>query len=118
MTAVTMRADQVQPGDTIAIGGHMVKMAKRVSYAPFLQPAPTFDPRLFYFAVEREALVTVERPDPDAELIEVMAKNLCEGWEGDDWNDLVEFTRGLWRSTVRAALAAAREAGLLPEVTP
>ena len=68
-----------------------------------------------------DAEFTVTRPDPDAELIEVMAKAICdtyaEGAGAPGWSDSLpngSFEhRAEYRDEARAALAAAREAGLL-----
>lgn len=67
--------------------------------------------------VEPEMLAKVERPDPDAELIEVMAKAIGDriesNWRSERFNERSPRAQRLMRDDARAALAAAREAGLL-----
>ena len=114
MTAVTMRADQVRKGDKITVTLDVSESFSSVNRR-YLRDG---DERSLI--VPEDSEVTVERPDPDAELIEVMAKGAYQGWPDLplDWDDLDENQKDDERCAQRAALAAAREAGLLPEVTP
>ena len=131
MTAVTMRADQVRKGDKISLGGMELDASPvalpdgalsetgkpGVCIATYLYSG---DVQIGCVYLSADSMVTVERPDPDAELIEVMAKGAYQGWPDLplDWDDLDENQKDDERCAQRAALAAAREAGLLPEVTP
>lgn len=64
-------------------------------------------------------LYEVERPDPDEALVEVMAQairadeNASEDDASDGWHETTDSIRAAYRSNARAAIAAAREAGLL-----
>ena len=60
-----------------------------------------------YFIVRPDELVEVEVIDPDAELIEVMARAI----DRRGWDESAEVFNEM--DAARAALAAAREAGLL-----
>lgn len=64
-----------------------------------------------------DMLLTVTRPDPDAELIEVMARAMGDriesNWRSERFNEHSPRAQRLMRDDARAALAAAREAGLL-----
>ena len=61
----------------------------------------------------------VERPDPDEALVEVMAQAIrsynyasnCPA--SGSWDETTDSIRAAYRSNARAAIAAAREAGLL-----
>lgn len=48
-------------------------------------------------------------PGPDAELIEAMARTMCDDVGGDSWDYQSETDRDAWRGTARAALAVVRE---------
>ena len=55
-----------------------------------------------------------EPPDPDAELVEVMAEAIrADDNASDGWHETTDSIRADYRSNARAALAAARKAGLL-----
>ena len=64
-------------------------------------------------------LYEVERPDPDEALVEVMAQairadeNASEDGSSGSWDETTDSIRADYRSNARAALAAARKAGLL-----
>jgi len=57
--------------------------------------------------IDVDTPLNVQRPDPDAELIEVMAKAI----DRRGWDESAEVFNEM--DAARAALAAAREAGLL-----
>ena len=120
MTAVTMRADQVRKGDKIYLGplfDAVVEDAQLLLGRAVIHLCSGIQ-RIATVRLAADYTVTVERPDPDAQLIEVMAKAAYEGWRGNDWDGLSDSLKKIWRASQCAALAAAREAGLLPEVTP
>ena len=117
MTAVTMRADQVRKGDKISLTAQVTGKVPSQRVGAFLitiEDSLGREQTLRFMGLEE---LSVERPDPDAELIEVMAKAI----HGDDdvtWDEELDMYKDRLRVEIRAALAAAREAGLLPEVTP
>jgi len=55
MSKIEVHAHQVRKGDEINIGGHVVKLAAKAFYAPFLEPAPTMDADIWEFAAVRRA---------------------------------------------------------------
>ena len=58
-------------------------------------------------------------PDPDADLVEVMARVIHdlnhEGCKAGDWDGHVDSVQDAWREDAREVLATVRAEGLLPE---
>jgi len=115
MSTITIPAYKVQAGDVIDFGGQpfTVRSTDQHPTVPevFNIWGSGHENSIYNHStvhVSPDQLITVTRPDPDAELIEVMARAICntysDGVGGPRWED---------RNEARAALAAAREAGLL-----
>lgn len=129
MPLIKTLARDMQPGDLIYIGGHPVE----VLLASVLTSHPDDvirDTRTVYVCIPSEPghqlgalplfdneTYEVERPeppDPDAELVEVMAEAIrADDDASDGWHETTDSIRADYRSNARAALAAARKAGLL-----
>ena len=129
MPLIKTLARDMQPGDLIYIGGPPVE----VLLASALTSHPDGvirDTRTVYVCIPSEPghqlgalplfdneTYEVERPeppDPDAELVEVMAEAIrADDDASDGWHETTDSIRADYRSNARAAIAAAREAGLL-----
>jgi len=103
MTTITIPASEVKAGDRLTILGIDV-VVERDAVAHTADGQVRIDWPKGFFWVLSESPITVTRPDPDAELIEVMAKAIEES---------ADLFREGWVEEARAALTAAREAGLL-----
>ena len=129
MPLIKTLARDMQPGDLIYIGGHPVevRLVSVFTSRPYgvirytrtvyvcipsepghqLGALPLFDNETY--EVERP-----EPPDPDAELVEVMAEAIrADDDASDGWHETTDSIRADYRSNARAALAATRKAGLL-----
>lgn len=100
MPLIKTLARDIQPGDTITIGGVPVAV-ELVSSVERRHRRNIYTPN-GPLVLDDDVLYEVERPDPDEALVEVMAQAIRSD---DDASD--------GPSSGRAALAAAREAGLL-----
>ena len=118
MSTIQIPASELKTDDELSIAGHNFRIS------PWLGPRGRIIAYQMHDgeqvgAVEfpPDMLLTVTRPDPDAELIEVMAKAYRDALglrhHVSGWDDLgIDNQIGV-RADMRAALAAAREAGLL-----
>lgn len=129
MPLIKTLARDMQPGDLIYIGGHPVE----VLFASMFTSHPDGvirDTRTVYVCIpsdhehqlgalplfdnETYEVERPEPPDPDAELVEVMAEAIrADDDASDGWHETTDSIRAAYRSNARAAIAAAREAGLL-----
>jgi len=114
VSTIQIPASELKTDDELPIAGHNFRIA-----SPWLGPRGRIIAYQWHDgeqvgAVEfpPDMILTVTRPDPDAELIEVMAKASWEA-DGSSWAETSTNTKGRVRDDIRAALAAAREAGLL-----
>lgn len=111
MTKLTIRTDQVKPGDTIPVGGHTLTVTRvnpgREHVAITCGKHILFSPPDF--------LLCVERLDPTADLIESMAEAsfLAGTAPGTCWDDLSEGSKDRHRVRAEAALAVAKRLGAL-----
>lgn len=112
MSTIAIPAREVKAGDVIDFGGEPLAVEKTEEshgHSDFY----IYLPRGGMWVAADQPL-TVTRPDPDAELIDVMARAaMIAGRWVPEWDDIDEDGRELARVEIRAALAAAREAGLL-----
>ena len=120
MSTITIPAREVKAGDVIDFGGMpatIVEADVNSSGWAVLGIKMPDDQASggWWHRFASDASLTVTRPDPDAELVEVMAKADCGVWNSGDesWNGRTEESHETYRAGIRAALAAAREAGLL-----
>ena len=117
MSTVTIPAREVKAGDVIDFGGltAVVTDLSVGGHAAIRIQLPSDKEGGWWHRLALNELLTVTRPDPDAELVEVMAKADCGVWNSGDesWSDRTEESHETYRAGIRAALAAAREAGLL-----
>ena len=102
-------ASELKTDDELSIAGHNFRIM-----SPWLGPRGRIiayqmhdGEQVGAVEVPPDMLLTVTRPDPDAELIEVMAKAI----DRRGWDESAEVFNEM--DAARAALAAAREAGLL-----
>ena len=109
MSTIQIPASELKTDDELSIAGHNFRIM-----SPWLGPRGRIIAYQMHDgeqvgAVEfpPDMLLTVTRPDPDAELIEVMAKAI----DRRGWDESAEVFNEM--DAARAALAAAREAGLL-----
>jgi len=129
MPLIKTLARDIQPGDLIYIGGHPVEVLLASVFTSH-PDGVIRDTRTVYVCIPSEPghqlgalplfdneTYEVERPeppDPDAELVEVMAEAIrADDDASDGWHETTDSIRADYRSNARAALAAAREAGLL-----
>lgn len=134
MPLIKTLARDMQPGDLIYIGGHPVEVLLASAFTSH-PDGVIRDTRTVYVCIPSEPghqlgalplfdneTYEVERPeppDPDAELVEVMAQAIrsynyasnCPA--SGSWDETTDSIRAAYRSNARAAIAAAREAGLL-----
>ena len=112
MSTVTIPAREVKAGDVIDFGGQPFAV-ERTDASHGHSDLYIFLPRGGMWVAANDP-ITVTRPDPDAELVEVMARaaTIAGRWV-PEWDDIDEDGRELARVEIRAALAAVREAGLL-----
>ena len=124
MSTITIPAREVKAGDVIDFGGQPFTVKRNDKHADVadvytfwgsVHQRGIFDHSALI--IHPEQLLTVTRPDPDAELIEVMAKAMGDRlevhWRMDDFDQQTPADQENARRDIRAALAAAREAGLL-----
>ena len=109
MSSITIPAREVEKDDVIDFGGQPITVAwSNSAYREdlwVLGIGTKYDPEPVHgLLVGADDMFTVTRPDPDAELIEVMAKAILDNLDGRVRD---------YKTEARAALAAAREAGLL-----
>lgn len=119
MTTLTIPAREILIGDVLTIAGLPFTAAGSSSLGrtqlTFLNDAG----RQSDLYLDPNQTVTVDRPDPDEALVEVMAQAIrsynyasnCPA--SGSWDETTDSIRAAYRSNARAALAAAREAGLL-----
>lgn len=129
MPLIKTLARDMQPGDLIYIGGHPVEVLLASVFTSH-PDGVIRDTRTVYVCIPSEPghqlgalplfdneTYEVERPeppDPDAELVEVMAEAIrADDDASDGWHETTDSIRADYRSNARAALAAARKAGLL-----
>jgi len=129
MPLIKTLARDIQPGDLIYIGGHPVEVLLASVFTSH-PDGVIRDTRTVYVCIPSEPghqlgalplfdneTYEVERPeppDPDAELVEVMAEAIrADDDASDGWHETTDSIRADYRSNARAALAAARKAGLL-----
>ena len=134
MPLIKTLARDMQPGDLIYIGGHPVEVLLASVFTSH-PDGVIRDTRTVYVCIPSEPghqlgalplfdneTYEVERPeppDPDAELVEVMAQayrsyNYASNCPASgSWDETTDSIRAAYRANARAAIAAAREAGLL-----
>ena len=119
MPTIIMPASDLRPGDKINFGGNpatvqYIDKAHAVSvYVRWL-----WDGNLSIISFQKALILTVERPepvDPDADLIEAMAKAIHDTYQTtestvEEWGDASEGVRSEYRRAARAALAVVRAA--------
>lgn len=114
MSTLTVAAKDLAKGDLVTLSGEPfgVILATTFAHEPGMVTVYLCNQngkQVGALGIGEDRLLSVDRPDPDAELIEVMARAI----KADD-ND-----RGRWvadeyyTSNARAALAAARKVGAL-----
>lgn len=104
---LTVRADEVQPGDWIEWLGTVTNIpGAMVGGLWCIDTGPSASDSHVY--LRPDTLITVTRPDPDADLIEAMAKASYEACGVGAWGRADENVREDWREGMRAALAALR----------
>ena len=125
MSTITIPASEVKAGDVIDFGGQPATIVDAEPHAdvPDVMQVKfsglwTRIPDAYGIAsISAGLLLTVFRPDHDAELVEVMARAMGDRievhWRMDDFDQQTPADQENTRRDVRAALAAAREAGLL-----
>lgn len=122
MSTINIPAREVKAGDVIDFGGQPFTVAwSNSAYREdlwVLRIGTKYNPEpVHWLPVGADDMFTVTRPDPDAELIEVMAKaigdRLESNWRSEKFDERSPRAQRLMRDDARAALAAAREAGLL-----
>ena len=125
----TILARDLKPGDVIDFGGQPITLSEHTNTGETCEKTVS---RVYLdwsgggTTLPADLPLNVQRPDPDAELVEVMARAirdayaeriLSDSWAerilSDGWDDMTDKGRENVRSDARAALAAAREAGLL-----
>ncbi len=119
MSTITIPAREVEKDDVIDFGGQPITVAwSNSAYREdlwVLGIGTKYDPEPVHgLLVGADDMFTVTRPDPDAELIEVMAKAIYIS--NARYPTQVVWPNGAtdaYRVNARAAFAAAREAGLL-----
>ena len=128
MTTITIPASELQPGDKISFGGQTVTVLE-VDPHPDVHDIVTLSTTGLWtrcpdsrdlLTVSRTLMLTVERPepvDPDAELIEAMAKAIYDTYRANEtlddgeWVTVSEGPIGSrLRKEARAALAVVRAA--------
>lgn len=123
MSTITIPAREVKARSGISVAGVKCTVTKVETMEPtsttiwYRAVERAHTPLSHYFMVRPDELVEAEVTDPDAELIEVMAKAYRDALglrhHVSGWDDLgIDNQIGV-RADMRAALAAAREAGLL-----
>lgn len=111
MTKLTIRTDEVKPGDTIPVGGHTLTVTSvnpgREHIGLNCGTHVLFSPPAF--------LLCVGRLDLTADLIESMAEAsfLAGAAPGTSWDDLSEGSKDRHRVRAEAALAVAKRLGAL-----
>ena len=124
MSTITIPASEVKAGDVIDFGGlpFTVRSTDQHPTVPevFNIWGSAHENSIYNHSavhVSPDQPITVTRPDPDAELVEVMARAMGDRievhWRMDDFDQQTPADQENTRRDVRAALAAAREAGLL-----
>ena len=104
---LTVRADEVQPGDRIEwLGTVTTSRASIAGGLWYIDTGPSASDSRVY--LRPDTLITVTRPDPDADPIEAMAKANYEACGVGAWGRADENVREDWREGMRAALAALR----------
>ena len=115
MSTIAIPAREVKAGDVIDFGGELLAVEK-TEESHGRSDCYIYLPRGGVW-VTADAPLTVTRPDPDAELVEVMARAMGDRlevrWRLLDFDQQTPADQENTRRDVRAALAAAREAGLL-----
>lgn len=111
MTKLTIRADQVKPGDTIPVGGHTLTVT---SVNPGREHFALTSSRHVVFSPP-DCPLSVDRLDPTADLIESMAAAsfLAGVAPGTRWDDLSDSSKDRHRVRAEAALAVAKRLGAL-----
>ena len=118
MSTITIPAREVKPGSGISVAGVKCTVTKVETVEPtsttiwYRAVERAHTPLSHYFMVRPDELVEAEVTDPDAELIEVMARAMYRDNGGTEW-ERWPATASSYRRIARASLAAAREAGLL-----
>lgn len=117
MNTVTIPAREVKAGDVLTILGVEVAVGRDAVTSASTPNRVRIDWPEGFFWVVADLPLTVTRPDPDAELVEVMARAMGDRievhWRMEDFDQQTPADQENTRRDVRAALAAAREAGLL-----
>lgn len=116
---VTTAADRVAAAIAEADGNHQPgcryvelaqaainAIAEPVAHAVYYQPDGVQYVSLYYHPADQP--LTVDRPDPDDDLIEAMARAIVDS-DVLDWDELPERDMLGYRANARAALAALRE---------
>ena len=116
--STTIFARDLKPGDVIDFGGQpcvITEVGAATSHGSVLVSVAGLWRSDFESALTLAAdlPLNVQRPDPDAELVEVMAQAayLDDGCSPTGWPSTPASET--YRGNIRAALSAAREAGLL-----
>lgn len=107
---LTVRADEVQPGDRIEWLGTVTTSRASIAGGGLWYIDTGLSASDSHVYLRPDTLITVTRPDPDpdADLIEAMAKANYEACGAGAWGRADENVREDWREGMRAALAALR----------
>ena len=119
MPLIKTLARDMKPGDIITIGGVPVAVELVSPIAGATTCRVIYLKHVGRLILPEDVLYEVERPDPDEALVEVMAQAIrsynyasnCPS--SGSWDETTDSIRAAYRSNARAAIAAAREAGLL-----
>ena len=119
MPLIKTLARDMKPGDIITIGGVPVAVELVSPIAGATTCRVIYLKHVGRLILPEDVLYEVERPDPDEALVEVMAQAIrsynyasnCPA--SGSWDETTDSIRAAYRSNARAAIAAAREAGLL-----
>ena len=112
MNTVTIPAREVKAGDVLTILGVEVAVGRDAVTSASTPNRVRIDWPEGFFWVVADLPLTVTRPDPDAELVEVMARASYGFDGGTNWGASPD-TQKSYRLGASVVLAAAREAGLL-----
>ena len=120
MPTITIPANELQPGDQISFGGQTVTVRHiDKSYMVNIYVRGLYGDNLSSIIASKTLMLTVERPepvDPDADLIEAMAKAIHDTYRAVEptvanWDDPSGVEgRDQYRHEARAALAVVRGA--------
>lgn len=112
MTTLTIPAREILPGDVLTIAGLPFTVAHSVTLGrEHMVTVKGSSGRNADIYLAPELPVTVDRVDPDAELVEKVAEVIfAADCTNIEWGDYPDEERDTYRDMARAALAVIREA--------